>query len=112
LIIPPPGYNLETTKTIAQRIEKVAQPLWEAAPALQIEDGTPAIDSFFFVATPGNSFVGAGAVDSTRAAELIPVLSRPIFAEPGTFGFMTQPSLFGRGVGGGRTIELNVSGQD
>ncbi|MEL6206580.1 MAG: efflux RND transporter permease subunit, partial [Pseudomonadota bacterium] len=27
-----------------------------------------------------------------------------------TFGFMTQPSLFGRGVGGGRTIELNVSG--
>ena len=25
---------------------------------------------------------------------------------------MTQPSLFGRGVGGGRTIELNISGQD
>ena len=25
---------------------------------------------------------------------------------------MTQPSLFGRGVGGGRTIELNVSGQN
>jgi len=112
LIIPPPGYNLETTETIAQRIERVAQPLWEAAPATQTEDGTPAIDSFFFVATPGNSFVGAGAVDTQRAGELIPVLSRPIFAEPGTFGFMTQPSLFGRGVGGGRTIELNVSGQD
>ncbi len=25
---------------------------------------------------------------------------------------MTQPSLFGRGVGGGRAIELNISGQD
>jgi len=112
LIIPPPGYNLETTETIAQRIEQVAQPLWEAAPEPQTEDGTPTIDSFFFVATPGNSFVGAGAVDAQRAGELIPVLSRPIFAEPGTFGFMTQPSLFGRGVGGGRTIELNVSGQD
>jgi HAE1 family hydrophobic/amphiphilic exporter-1 len=112
LIIPPPGYNLETTQSIAQRIETVAQPLWEAAPATQTEDGTPTIANFFFVATPGNSFVGAGAVDGQRAAELIPVLSRPIFAEPGTFGFMTQPSLFGRGVGGGRTIELNVSGQD
>ena len=77
-----------------------------------MEDGTPAIDGFFFVATPGNSFVGAAAMDSQRAGELIPILSRPIFAEPGTFGFMTQPSLFGRGVGGGRTIELNVSGQD
>lgn len=112
LIIPPPGYNLATTETIAKRIENVAQPLWEAAPATQTEDGIPTIESFFFVATPGNSFVGAAALDGQRAAELIPVLSTPIFAEPGTFGFMTQPSLFGRGVGGGRTIELNVSGQD
>ncbi len=112
LIIPPPGYNLDTTETIAQRIERVAEPLWAAAPAPATEDGTPTIDSFFFVATPGNSFVGAAAVDGQRAGELIPILSRPIFAEPGTFGFMTQPSLFGRGVGGGRTIELNVSGQD
>ncbi|MEM1352711.1 MAG: efflux RND transporter permease subunit [Pseudomonadota bacterium] len=112
LIIPPPGYNLDTTRTIAQRIENVAEPLWTAAPATQTEDGTPTIDNFFFVARPGASFVGASAVDGTRAGALIPVLSQPIFAEPGTFGFMTQPSLFGRGVGGGRTIELNISGQD
>ncbi|NSX54754.1 efflux RND transporter permease subunit [Parasulfitobacter algicola] len=112
LIIPPPGYNLDTTETIANRIERTAQPLWEGAPDLALEDGTPTIDNFFFVATPGNSFVGATAVDGTRVAELIPILSQPIFAEPGTFGFMTQPSLFGRGIGGGRTIELNVSGQD
>jgi len=104
LLIPPPGYNLDTTETIAQRIE--------AAPDPATADGQPSIDSFFFVALPGNSFVGAAAVDGDRVAELIPILSRPIFAEPGTFGFMTQPSLFGRGVGGGRTIELNVSGQD
>ncbi|MEM9031591.1 MAG: efflux RND transporter permease subunit, partial [Pseudomonadota bacterium] len=112
LLIPPPGYNLDTTETIAQRIETVARPLWEAAPEPATESGEPAIQGFFFVATPGNSFVGAAAVDGPRVAELIPILSQPIFAEPGTFGFMTQPSLFGRGVGGGRTIELNVSGQD
>ncbi len=112
VIIPPPGYNLDTTETIAERIETVAQPLWEANPAPQTDDGTPTIDNFFFVARPGATFVGASAVDGTRAGDLIPVLSRPIFAEPGTFGFMTQPSLFGRGVGGGRTIELNISGQE
>lgn len=112
LIIPPPGYNLDTTQTIAERIETVARPLWEAGPETETADGVPTIDNFFFVATPGNSFVGASARDGARAGELIPVLSRPIFAEPGTFGFMTQPSLFGRGVGGGRAIELNVSGQD
>ena len=112
LIIPPPGYNLDTTETIAERIEQTARPMWEAAPALAMEDGTPTLENFFFVATPGNSFVGATAVDGERAGDLIPILSQPIFAEPGTFGFMTQPSLFGQGVGGGRTIELNVSGQD
>ena len=112
LLIPPPGYNLQTTETIAQRIEGVARPLWEAAPATQTEDGTPTLESFFFVATPGNSFVGAATVDGDRVAEVIPILSRPIFAEPGTFGFMTQPSLFGRGVGGGRTIELNITGNE
>ena len=112
LIIPPPGYNLDTTETIAERIEATARPMWEARPDSETEDGRPALESFFFVATPGNSFVGAAAVDGDRVAEVIPILSRPIFAEPGTFGFMTQPSLFGRGVGGGRTIELNVSGEE
>ncbi|MCV6595672.1 MAG: efflux RND transporter permease subunit [Mangrovicoccus sp.] len=112
IIIPPPGYNLETTESIAKRIEDVARPMWEANPASELPDGRPALDGFFFVALPGSSFVGGSAVDPTRVAEAIPILSGPIFAEPGTFGFMTQPSLFGRGVGGGRTIELNVSGQE
>lgn len=112
ILIPPPGYNLDTTETIAERIEATARPMWEAAPALALDDGSPVIENFFFVATPGNSFIGATAMDGTRAGELIPILSQPIFAEPGTFGFMTQPSLFGQGIGGGRTIELNISGQD
>jgi len=112
VLIPPPGYNLATTESIAERIEDAARPLWEAAPGKAMEDGTPTIQHFFFVATPGTSFVGATAVDGLRAGELIPALSQPIFAEPGTFGFMTQPSLFGRGVGGGRAVELNISGQD
>ena len=109
-IIPPPGYNLDTTETIAERIEAVARPMWEARPETETADGLPALQSFFFVATRGNSFVGAATVDDKRVADIIPILSQPVFAEPGTFGFMTQPSLFGRGVGGGRTIELNVSG--
>lgn len=109
IILPPPGYNLPTTTKIAERLERIAQPLWEKE-----EDGDrsgpPAIKNFFFVAVRGTTFVGGSAKDGTRVAELIPVLSRPIFAEPGTFGFMNQRSLFGRGIGGGRAIELNVSG--
>jgi HAE1 family hydrophobic/amphiphilic exporter-1 len=110
VIIPPPGYNLATTTTIAERIESTARPLWEQD--ADTPDGPPGIKNFFFVATSSLTFVGATASDPTRVSELIPILSRPIFAEPGTFGFITQRSLFGRGIGGARTIELNISGQD
>ena len=42
--------------------------------------------------------------------ELLPALQGPVFREPGTFGFMSQPSIFGRGIGGGRKIEFDISG--
>jgi HAE1 family hydrophobic/amphiphilic exporter-1 len=109
VIIPPPGYNLQTTTQIAERIESVARPLWEK----DIDaEGPPAMKHFFFVALRGTTFLGGASKDPGRVNELIPVLSRPIFAEPGTFGFISQRSLFGRGIGGGRTIEINISGQE
>ncbi|MEO1722329.1 MAG: efflux RND transporter permease subunit [Pseudomonadota bacterium] len=108
VILPPPGYNLATTTEIAERIEAVARPLWEKEEAAP--DEPPTIRHFFFVALRGTTFLGGAARDGTRVKELIPVLSGPIFSEPGTFGFINQRSLFGRGIGGGRAIELNVSG--
>ena len=110
VIIPPPGYNLDTMESIAERIENVARPLWEQDKT--ITDGPPGIRHFFFVAFNGRTFLGARAEDPNRITELIPVLSEPIFSEPGTFGFISQRSLFGRGIGGGRAIELNISGQE
>jgi len=43
---------------------------------------------------------------------LIEPLSKPVFAEPGTFGFITQPSMFGRGIGGGRAVDMDISGPE
>ncbi|MEM8836985.1 MAG: efflux RND transporter permease subunit, partial [Pseudomonadota bacterium] len=111
VILPPPGYNLATTTTIAERIEAVAEPLWSKEESGNPEE-PPAMRHFFFVARGGTTFLGGAAQDPNRVTELIPVLSRPIFSEPGTFGFINQRSLFGRGIGGGRAIELNVSGSD
>ncbi|MEM1306231.1 MAG: efflux RND transporter permease subunit, partial [Pseudomonadota bacterium] len=109
VILPPPGYNLATTTQIAERIENVARPLWEKEETGNA-DQPPAMKHFFFVAVRGTTFLGGAAQDPKRVNELVPVLSQPIFAEPGTFGFISQRSLFGRGIGGGRTIELNISG--
>jgi len=115
VILPPPGYNLETNVGIARSVEDVVRTHWasETGPASEAGE-PPKIEHFFFVTTQSNSFVGASVVDAEqdRAAELIPVLRAPVFREPGTFGFMTQPSIFGRGLGGGKSINVDISGPE
>ena len=175
IILPPPGYNLETTTEIARDVESAVRKFWTGKPGSE-EAGTggpgragedsaasadrrpaagsgpapsgpatsapgatpaagerpspgagaprfdpgaggprrppPGIDHFFFVATPSRTFVGATSTEPERAGELIPVLSGPVFREPGTYGFVTQPSLFGRTVGGGKRIDLDIKGPD
>ncbi|MGP1395432.1 MAG: efflux RND transporter permease subunit [Inquilinaceae bacterium] len=113
VILPPPGYNLDTTTEIARRVEGAVQPLWVDADSPPAQPEDPArIRHFFFVALQDTSFIGAAAEDDQRAAELIPVLTGPVFQEPGTLGFMRQSSLFGGGIGGSRSIQLDVSGGD
>ena len=112
-ISPPPGYNLDTTADIAGDIESEIRHLWSSETGPQSEPGQPPkIQRFFFVATRGVTFLGAASEEPSRVNELIPVLQRAAFREPGTFGLISQRSLFGRGVGGSRSIELNISGPE
>ncbi len=113
VMLPPPGYNLDTMNSIATRIEDKVRHLWSSETGPIAEPGKPPkIGNFFFVALPNMAFFGAGAVDRTRVAELIPVLTGTLYDEPGTFGFFNQPSLFSREIGGARTVALDISGPD
>lgn len=113
VLLPPPGYNLSTATNIAREVEAAVRPLWAKETGPLSEPGkAPKIKNFFFVARSSTTFVGASSVDPTRVAELIPVIRKPVFKEPGTFGFITQPSLFGRAIGGGRSINVDISGPD
>lgn len=113
VILPPPGYNLATSEGIALKVEDAVRDLWasETGPE-DSPEGKPKFDNFFFVATETRSFIGGSSVDPSRAAELIPVMRTPIFTEPGTFGFINQRSIFGRGIGGGRAVDLDILGDD
>ncbi len=130
VMLPPPGYNLETSTSIAEIVEGGVSGLWATQEEIEAfdagetvvrgsetgPDGEPAdpplIRHFFFVSTGATSFFGAAALDPARARDLIGPMQGLMFAEPGTFGFVNQPSLFGRGIGGGRTIALDISGPD
>lgn len=112
-ISPPPGYNLETALEIAGRVEDATSDTWgPTAPADRDPDDRPWMRNFFFFASSNFAFVGAYPEDEDRASELIPILQEPVFKEPGTFGFFSQRSLFGRGVGGGRTVNFVIAGTD
>lgn len=112
-IVPPPGYNLETMSQIAREVEAEVRPLWASETGPQSEPGKPPkFDNFFFVARHETTFLGGTSIEPQRVAELIPVLEPLVYREPGAFGIISQPSMFGRAVGGGRKIDLNVSGPD
>lgn len=109
----PPGYNLETTKAVAERVEAATRPHWKYETGPESAPGEPPkIDSFFFVTFRARTIIGASSVDPARAKELIPLIREPVFNEPGAFPFVRQRSIFGRGIGGSRSIDLDIAGGD
>jgi HAE1 family hydrophobic/amphiphilic exporter-1 len=112
-LVPPPGYNLATISEIALGIENETRKLWATETGPESKPGEPPkMDRFWFIALPARTIIAASAVDPQRAAELVPLLRGIAFREPGTFGFVNQTSLFGRGFGGSRVVDLNISGPD
>ncbi|ADE38595.1 efflux RND transporter permease subunit [Candidatus Puniceispirillum marinum] len=108
-IIVPEGYSIDETLRIAEKMEAAARPLWEGNTE---PGGPPAIERFFFVAYSGGAFAGASSVDPSRVSDLRMVLMRPIFDVPGARAFVRQASLFGRSVGGSRSIRVDISGNN
>ncbi|MDH5748496.1 MAG: efflux RND transporter permease subunit, partial [Rhodospirillales bacterium] len=112
-VLPPPGYNLQTANEIANDIETQIKPHWASETGPESKAGEPPkIDHFFFVARRSHTFIRASSVDPQRAGDLVPIIRKAVFREPGVFGLIVQPSMFGRTIGGGRSINLDISGPD
>jgi HAE1 family hydrophobic/amphiphilic exporter-1 len=110
IVIPPPGYSVDEFEKIGRFVEGEVRKYWEAGP-----DGTmdgPPLENFFFVARGQRVFMGARTLDPLRAREAIPILKRTLKKVPGIFAIVRQTSLFARGVGEGRTIDVDISGPE
>ncbi len=114
-VTPPSGYSIEKMNEIASIIENRLRDHWE------LEPGSPEakekIDDLhfenFFTFTRGSGmFMGARASDPARAAELVPVISKATADIPGVIAFAGQSSLFSRGLSGGRTIDIEITGDN
>ncbi|MFC1580628.1 efflux RND transporter permease subunit [Thermodesulfobacteriota bacterium] len=110
IMIPPPGYSIEEFEAVGKFVEREMRKYWQAKPGALLD--APPIENFFFVAFSQRVFIGAVAKDPLRAKELIPVLQRVLRQIPGMIPIVTQTSLFARGVGAGRAIDVDISGPD
>ncbi|SVD45185.1 uncharacterized protein METZ01_LOCUS398039, partial [marine metagenome] len=113
LLLPPPGYSLDELIEVGQQIEDVLRPRWEAVPgspeAAALEG--PTVGNMFYVAFGRSAFMGSSAGDPLRVKELIPIIQQPLFSVPGMIAIVRQSGLF-QGFGGGRAIDLEISGPD
>lgn len=114
IILPPPGYNLNETASLRRPIEEKVRPYWEAQPGTPEAEKMPGggLRNFFFVAIPSMSFMGARANDPLRVREIIPPIQEAIAQIPGAIGFISQSSLFQRGIGVGRNIDIEITGPE
>ena len=116
---PPAGYNLDTMEQIMLRVQEKTRALWtettdraEKAVGKVADDVEKKIRGFFFVALRGRAFIAGTHADPSKAHELIPILQQPGREEPGTLAFVFQPSLWGRSIGSGRAINVDILGPD
>ena len=114
ILLPPPGYNLEELGRIGEVVEAGILPLLardgrsETAQKL----GLPPVENFFYVAVGQQVFMGVVCQEQPRTRELLPYIYGVLRQIPGMIAIVQQPSLFSRGIGEGRSIEIEIKGPD
>ena len=107
ILIPPPGYSVAKQKSIGRYIYKETEPYFKE----DGKDGFPQIKHMFFVGADRITLFGGISTHETRARELIPLFSRVMGSIPGVFGVSIQAGIFESGIGKGRTVDVNISGE-
>ncbi|MBW2688182.1 MAG: efflux RND transporter permease subunit, partial [Deltaproteobacteria bacterium] len=107
ILIPPPGYSIEELERTGNRLQS------EMARYTGVEtDGEANIRRSFFVGSPNRVFAGAVAEHNDDVGRMLDLLRRVQTKIPGMISFATQASLFGRTIGGGRVVEIDIQGPD
>ena len=105
VVIPPPGYSTNEIEAIGRQIQA------ELVPRTG-ESGDKLLARSFYMGSPDSAFMGGVAQDPARIKEVQNAVRGALSRVPDVFGFASQASLFGRSVGGGRSIEVDIRGSD
>jgi HAE1 family hydrophobic/amphiphilic exporter-1 len=114
ILIPPPGYNLDTLQEIGYYLGDKITPYWRVEPGSprDLELDRVSVEHYFYVATRSQVFAGFVSRDPDRVKPLKPIFQEALSSIPGMIAVVTQPSLFARNVGEGRSINIELTGPD
>jgi hydrophobic/amphiphilic exporter-1 (mainly G- bacteria), HAE1 family len=114
ILLPPPGYNLDELLRMGDVIEERLLPYWDVDPGTPEAAAldAPILGDMFFVARGRSVFIGLRALEPLQASGLVPLVRKISSDLPGTFAVAKQSSLFERGIGGGRSIDIEITGPD
>ncbi len=108
ILIPPPGYSVEKLQELGSYIYEETEPYFQE----DGKDGIPMLKDMFFVGADRFTLFGGISVHDTRAAEMMPLFTRIMRSIPGVFGVSLQAGIFESGIGKGRTVDVNIAGED
>lgn len=106
-LIMPPGLSYEERRAIGEYCLNYLKPYYEPD-----YEGYPGIKSAFYMSGGDYNSLGIVSANPQRTRELIPLAKKMMDSIPGVTGISNQSSIFGRGMGGGRAIDVNLSGAD
>jgi HAE1 family hydrophobic/amphiphilic exporter-1 len=107
LLIPPPGLSYAERKAIGEQIFDATRDYIG-----KDHQGYPGIKSMFYVGSEQMMLFGAVSLHEQRAGELIPLFRHVIGSIPGMLGVSLQAGVFQTSLGRGRTIDVDLSGED
>lgn len=107
LLVPPPGLSFAERKAIGEQIFAAVRDHIG-----RDHEGLPGIRNMFYVGSEQIMLFGAISLHEQRAAELIPLFRRTIRSIPGMLGVSLQAGVFQTSLGRGRTIDVDVVGED
>ncbi len=107
ILVPPPGLSYDEREAIGESFMKGAEPYLG-----KDHEGIAGIENMFYVGSEQVMLSGATSIQRDRARELLPLFSRLIFSTPGMFGVSQQAGIFQTRLGRGRTVEVDISGED
>jgi len=108
ILLPPPGYSINKRQEIGNYIFKTTRPYFNE----EYKDGFPKIKDIFYVAGGYITLFGGISAHETEARNLIPLFNKIINSIPGVFGVSLQAGIFQNRLGRGRTVDVNVSGDN